>query len=46
MHQLLKFTRNFVTFIEIWEKSTFQKIAAQAFETEDFLNVFLKFWGF
>ena len=29
-----------------YEKSAFLKIAAQAFEAGDFLNIFLRFWGF
>ena len=37
---------NFVTFKELWEKTTFLKISAQAFEAGDFLNVFLRFLGF
>ena len=28
------------------EKSAFLKISAQAFETGDFLSIFLRFWGF
>ena len=35
-----------MTFKEPLEKSGFQKIAAQAFKAEDFLNIFLRFWGF
>ena len=40
--KMLKFTQ-FVTFKELWEKSAFLKIAAEAFEAEDFLNIFLSF---
>ena len=40
---MLKFNLNFVTFTELQEKSTFFKIAAQAFEVGNFLNIFLKF---
>ena len=43
--KMLKFTQ-FVTFRELWGKSTFLKIAAEAFGAEDFLNIFLSFWGF
>ena len=32
-----------VAFKELHEKSAFLKIAAQAFEAGDFLNIFLKF---
>ena len=31
---------------ELLEKPSFLKIAAQAFETGGFLNIFLRFWGF
>ena len=34
-----------VTFKELLEKSAFLKIAAQASEAGDFLNIFLRFWG-
>ena len=34
---------SFVTFKELQEKSMFSKITAKAFETADFLNIFLKF---
>ena len=37
---------NFVTFKEVSEKSLLLKIAAQAFEAGDFLNIFLRFLGF
>ena len=37
---------NFVTFKELQEKSAFLKIPAQAYEAGDFLNIFLRFWGF
>ena len=37
---------NFVTFIELQEKSVFLKVASQTLQTEDFLNIFLRFWGF
>ena len=37
---------NFVTFKELQEKSAFLKIAAQAFEAGDFLNIFFRFFGF
>ena len=40
--KMLKFTQ-FVTFRELWGKSTFLKIAAEAFGAEDFLNIFLSF---
>ena len=45
---MIKFTNllSFVTFKELQEKSAFLKIAAQAFEAGDFLNIFLRFWGF
>ena len=42
---MLKFT-NFATFKELQKKSAFLKIAAQIFETGDFLNFFLRRWGF
>ena len=42
---MLKFN-NFVTFKELYEKSAFLKRGAQAFEAEDFLNIFLRFSGF
>ena len=42
---MLKFN-NFVTFKELCEKSAFLKRATQAFEAEDFLNIFLRFSGF
>ena len=32
--------------LKFTQKSVFLKIAAQAFETRDFLNVFLRFWVF
>ena len=35
-----------VTFKELYEKSVFLKIAAQAFEAGDFLNISLRFLGF
>ena len=35
---------NFVTFKEL-QKNQFLKIAAQASEAGDFLNIFLRFWG-
>ena len=31
---------------KILKFNQFLKIAAQAFETVDFLNIFLRFWGF
>ena len=31
---------------KIKEKSAFLKIASQAFQTGDFLNIFIRFWGF
>ena len=34
------------TFKKFQEKSASLKNAAQAFETGDFLNIFLNFWGF
>ena len=37
---------SFVTFKEPLEKSAFLKIPAQAFESVDFLTIFLKFLGF
>ena len=37
---------NFVIFKELQEKSAFLKIAAQAFEAGDFLNIFFRFLGF
>ena len=40
--KMLKFTK-FCTFKELQQKSTFLKIAAQAFETGDFLNILLRF---
>ena len=36
----------FVTFKELKEKLVFTKITAQAFEAGNFLNIFLRFWGF
>ena len=39
---MLKFTQ----FKKLEEKSAFSKIAGQLFEAEDFLNIFLRFWGF
>ena len=30
---------------EVWENSAVLKIAAQAFEAGDFLDIFLRFWG-
>ena len=36
----------FVTFKEVYKKSTFLKIAAQTSEAGDFLNIFLRFLGF
>ena len=33
---------NFVTFKELLEKSAFLNIAAQAFQAEDFINIFLR----
>ena len=30
---------------ELWENSAVLKIAAQAFQDGDFLNIFLRFWG-
>ena len=38
----LKFTQFFI-FKELYEKSALLKIAAQAFEAEDSLNIFLRF---
>ena len=32
--------------LKIKEKSAFLKIAPQAFQTGDFLNIFIRFWGF
>ena len=37
---------NFVIFKELKEKSAFLKIAGQASEAGDFLNIFLRFLGF
>ena len=37
---------NFVTFKELKEVLMFLKIADQAFEAGDFLNIFLRFLGF
>ena len=37
---------NFVTFKELKEVLMFLKIADQAFEAGDFLNIFLRFWAF
>ena len=37
---------NFVTFKGLKEKSAFLKIAAQASEAGDFLDIFLRFLGF
>ena len=37
---------NFVTYKGLLEKSAFKKIATQAFEAGDFLNIFLRFSGF
>ena len=37
---------NFVTFIELLVKPALFKISAEVFEDGDFLNIFLKFWGF
>ena len=37
---------NFVTFKKFLEKSAFLKLAAQACDTGDFLNIFLRFWSF
>ena len=37
---------NFVTFIELQEKSVFLKVASQILQAEDFLNIFLRFRGF
>ena len=34
-----------MTFKGLLEKSVFLKSAAQAFEAEEFLNIFLRFWG-
>ena len=42
---MLKFA-HFLTFKELQEKSEFSKIATQAFEAGDFLNIFVRFWGF
>ena len=42
---MLKLTQ-IVTFKQLYEKSAFLKIAAQTFEVGDFLNIFLRFWGF
>ena len=40
-----KFTQ-FLAFKELYEKSVFLKISAQAFEAGDLLNIFLRFLGF
>ena len=37
---------NFVTFKQLWEKSAFLKIAAEAYKARDFLNIFLRLWSF
>ena len=37
---------NFVPFKQLWEKSAFLKIAAEAFKARDFLNILLRFWSF
>ena len=42
---MIRFTK-FSAFKEPKEKSTFLKIAAQAFEAGNFLNIFLRFWVF
>ena len=34
------------TFKKNSEKSEFLKLSTQAFEAGDFLDIFLKFWGF
>ena len=43
---IMKTENNFVTFKGLSEKSAFLKTAAQAFEAGDFLNIFIRFWGF
>ena len=42
---MVKFTQ-FRDFEELQEKSAFFKISAQTFQAEDFVNIFLRFWGF
>ena len=37
---------NFVTLKQLDEKSAFLKTAAQQFDAGDFLNIFLRIWGF
>ena len=43
--KMLKFTP-FSNFEELYEKSVLLKIAGQAFEAGDFINIFLSVWGF
>ena len=42
---MLKFTQ-FYYFKELQEKPRFSKIPAESYEAEDFLNIFLRVWGF
>ena len=46
MLKFSQFCKFYSTFKDLLEKSTFLKIAAEAFEAGDFLNIFWGFLGF